>query len=123
VPALASRAQGKVAAVLDGGRGEVYFGAYKIAGESIQVLQEQLLSKADFLSAAAESTIATPDLALAAVARDAGLSVVAVAPPNPEMIARFGWKKLQTGETVTPEQLEANYLRRSDAELFVKKSF
>jgi len=108
--------------VLDGGRGEVYFGAYEIAGESVQVLQEQLLSKADFLSAAAESTIATPDLALAEVARDAGLSVVAVAPPNPEMIARFGWKKLQTGETVTPEQLEANYMRRSDAELFVKKS-
>jgi len=122
VLALASRALGKVAAVLDGGRGEVYFGAYKIAGESVQVLQEQLLSKADFLSAAAESTIATPDLALAEVARDAGLSVVAVAPPNPEMIARFGWKKLQTGETVTPEQLEANYMRRSDAELFVKKS-
>ena len=121
--ALAGRAEGKVVAVLDGGRGEVYFGAYEIAGESVQVLQEQLLSKAEFLSAASESTVATPDPALAAVARDAGLSVVAVALSSPEMIAQFGWKKMQAGETVAPEQLEANYMRRSGAELFVKKNF
>ncbi len=36
------------------------------------------------------------------------------------MIARFGWRKLQAGDTVSPEQLEANYMRRSDAEMFVK---
>ena len=30
--------------LLDAGRGEVYFGAYEIAGESVLVLQEQLLS-------------------------------------------------------------------------------
>jgi hypothetical protein len=36
------------------------------------------------------------------------------------MIARLGWRKLQAGETVSPEQLEANYMRRSDAEMFVK---
>ena len=57
--------QGKVVAVLDAGRGDVYFGAYEIAGDSVQVLQEQLLSKAEFLSAAAGSTVITPDLALA----------------------------------------------------------
>ncbi len=38
------------------------------------------------------------------------------------MIASFGWKKLQAGATVSPEQLEANYMRRSDAEMFVKQS-
>jgi len=32
-------------------------------------------------------------------------------------VAQLGWRKLQTGETVTPEQLEANYIRRSDAEI------
>jgi tRNA threonylcarbamoyladenosine biosynthesis protein TsaB len=119
----ASRTQGKVVAALDGGRGEVFFGAYVIAGEAVQVLREELLSKAEFLSAARESTVATPDLALAAAARDAGLAVVSVEPPNAAMVARFGWKKLQAGQTVSPEQLEANYMRRSDAEMFVKKSF
>lgn len=119
--ATASRAQGKVVAALDGGRREVFFGAYEIAGE-VQILREELLSHAEFLLAARESTVATPDAALADVARNAGLPVVAVNPPNSEMIARFGWKKLQAGETVSPEQLEANYMRRSDAEMFVKPS-
>jgi len=119
VVATASRAQGKVVAVLDAGRSEVYFGAYEIAGE-VQILREELLSKAEFLSSAREATVAIPDPALAEVARSAGLSPVAVEPPGPEMIARFGWKKLQAGATVTPEQLEANYMRRSDAEMLVK---
>ncbi len=122
VLATASRAQGKVVAVLDAGRSEAYFGAYEIAGETVRVLREELLAKSDFLSAARESTIVTPDTALAAAARDAGLAVVALEPVGTEMIARFGWKKLQAGDTVSPEQLEANYMRRSDAEIFVKKS-
>jgi len=36
------------------------------------------------------------------------------------MIAHLGWKKLRAAETVTPEELEANYIRRSDAEIFAK---
>jgi tRNA threonylcarbamoyladenosine biosynthesis protein TsaB len=118
--AVASRAQGRIVAVLDGGRGEVFFGAYEIAGDSVEVLREELLSKAEFLSAAQGSTVATSDAALAVAARDAGLSVSAVEPVSPEIIARFGWKKLQSGETVSSEQLEANYMRRSDAELFLR---
>ena len=50
VVAADSRAQGNVAVALDGGRREVFFGAYKLAAESIQVLREELLSQADFLS-------------------------------------------------------------------------
>jgi tRNA threonylcarbamoyladenosine biosynthesis protein TsaB len=123
VVATACRTPGKVVAVLDGGRGEVFLGAYVTAGESVQVLREELLSQAEFLSAARESTVATPDLTLAATARDAGLSVVSVEAPNAAMIARFGWKKMQARKTVSPEHLEANYMRRSDAEMFVKKSF
>ena len=121
VVATASGVQGKVVAALDGGRREVFFGAYEIAGESIQVLREELLSQPDFQSAAHGSTVVTPDAALAASAREAGLSLTAVDPPNAAAIARFGWKKLQAGKTVSPEQLEANYMRRSDAEMFVKQ--
>ena len=32
-----------------------------------------------------------------------------------------GLKKLLAGETVSVEDLDANYLRRSDAEIFAKK--
>jgi len=123
VVAGASRAQGKVAAALDAGRGDVYFGGYEITRDTVQVLQEQLLSKAELLSAARESTVITPEANWAAIAQEGGLKVLAVEAPSTEMITRLGWKKLQAGETVSPEQLEANYMRRSDAEMFVKSSF
>ena len=120
--ATAYLAEGNVVAALDGGRREVFFGAYRVAGELIQVLREELLSQADFVAAARDSTVLTPDAALATIAQDAGLTVVTAQPPDSEMIARFGWKKLQAGATVSPEKLEANYMRRSDAEMFVKQS-
>lgn len=120
--ASGSRAQGNMVVALDSGRREVFFGAYRVAGESIQVLREELLSQADFVAAARDSTVLTPDAALATIARDAGLTVVAAQPPDSEMTARFGWQKLQAGATIPPEQLEANYMRRSDAEMFVKES-
>jgi hypothetical protein len=37
-----------------------------------------------------------------------------------DAIARLGWKKKLAGEAVSPEALEANYIRRSDAEIFSK---
>jgi len=118
VLALASGRQGKVSAVLDAGRGDVYFGLYEIAGDSTQVVREELLSKRELLSLAHDATVATPELTLAATAREANLSVVVVDPPSAEMIARRGWRKLRAGESVSPDKLEANY-SRSDAEMFV----
>jgi hypothetical protein len=35
-------------------------------------------------------------------------------------VARLGWRKIQAGDTVAPEQLEANYIRRTDAEMLEK---
>ncbi len=116
------KTEGRVAAVLDAGRGDVYFGAYEIGGASVRVLQECLLSKDEFMSAASGSMVITPDPAWAAVARDAGLSAVQVEPASAEGIARLGLRKLQASETVSPDQLEANYMRRSDAEMSVKTS-
>ncbi len=66
--ANAGRAHGKAVAVLDGGRREVFFGEYKIADE-VQTLREELLSQPEFLLAARESTVITPDPALADAAR------------------------------------------------------
>ena len=46
--------------------------------------------------------------------------MVEVAVQRSDAIARLGWKKILAGETVSPETLEANYIRRSDAEIFSK---
>jgi len=121
VVALVSGTKGKILAALDAGRGEVYAGLYEIGGgDAALLLQEQLMSKDEFLSAAAKAAVATSDETLAASARNACISVFPVATPGAEMISRLGWQKLQAGKTVSPEQLEANYIRRSDAEIFAK---
>jgi len=120
VVALASRKDGCVVAVLDAGRGDIYAGEYDVAGESSQLRRERLLARAEFLSGAEGWLVSTPDATLAQIARDAGLSVFSFDGVSAEMIARLGWTKLQAGHTVSPEELEANYIRRSDAEIFSK---
>lgn len=120
--ALASRHEGKVVAVLDAGRGEVYAGEYDITAQPVTLCQEKLLSKDEFLSLQNRAMIVTPVLSLAEAAWAAKIPVLVIDEIRAETIAQVGWKKLQAGETVTPETLEANYIRRTDAEIFAKPS-
>lgn len=117
VVAIASRTTGKVLAVLDAGRGELYAAEYEMADDRGRLLREQVLAKAQFLSVARGLVVATADETLAAMLPDGAIQVPL---PGAQMIARLGWRKLQAGETVLPEQLEANYIRRSDAEILAK---
>jgi tRNA threonylcarbamoyladenosine biosynthesis protein TsaB len=112
-----SGAQGKIMAALDAGRSEVYVGEYEIPGNSGEAPREQLLTRNEFIARATGWTVATPDPALADAARAAGISVLALPPISAADVARLGWRKIQSGETVTPERLEANYIRRTDAEM------
>jgi len=122
VIALASLREGKVVAALAAGRGEVYAGEYKVAAQSAQVCRERVLTKDEFLSSANGSVVATTVASLAEAARLAGILVEMIDGITAGMIALLGWKKLQAGETVSPEELEANYIRRTDAEIFAKPS-
>jgi tRNA threonylcarbamoyladenosine biosynthesis protein TsaB len=119
--ALSSGAEGKIASLLDAGRGEVYVGQYDLANESATLLDEELLSRDALLTVTHPIAVVTADQALAELARNAGLSVCHVEPVTVEAIARLGWRKLQAGQSVSPEQLEANYVRR-DTEIFSKSS-
>jgi tRNA threonylcarbamoyladenosine biosynthesis protein TsaB len=122
VVAVAGQTFGRVIAVLDAGRGDVYAGEYDVTGDSANLQPERLLSKDEFLSAASQMVVVTPNELLAGMAKEAGLSVVGIETPDTGKIARLGWRKLQRGEVVSPEQLEANYVRRTDAEIFAKKN-
>ena len=62
----------------------------------------------------------TPDSVLAEAAGAAGLTVSVLKPISAADVARLGWRKIQSGQTVGPEQLEANYIRRTDAEMLEK---
>ncbi len=115
-----SGAQGKVMAALDAGRGDVYVGEYGVPAQAGEVPNEHILTRSEFLSQAKGWTVVTPDSALAEVAGAAGLSVSTMLPISAAAVACLGWRKLQSGETVTPAQLEANYIRRTDAEMLEK---
>jgi tRNA A37 threonylcarbamoyladenosine modification protein TsaB len=117
-------------AVMDAARGEVFFGEYECLHDSgPKMLTESLIS----LPVLAErmhqwgrsSRLLTPDPSLIdavhrLVPNPDSVSMEVATRPTSEDIARTGLRRLLAGETVSPEALDANYLRRSDAELFFK---
>lgn len=117
--ARSGRAHARVLAVLDAGRNEVYAGDYDLEPQ-VRLHSERLLSREAFLVEARERAVVTPDADLAEAARAAGATVQQIEYPGSGVIARLGWEQIQRGETVRPEELEANYIRRSDAEIFSK---
>ena len=115
-----SGARGRVMAALDAGRGDVYVGEYEVPATNGRPPRERMLSRSEFLAQAVGWKVVTPDTALAEAACAAGLTVSTLAQLTADVVARLGWLKIQSGETVTPEQLEANYIRRTDAEMLEK---
>lgn len=115
-----SRTPGKILVALDAGRKEVYVGEFASAGRQSRASSQSLLSREQCLAAAANLTLVTPDRELAAAALARGVGVEEVRRPRSDVIASLGWQKIQLGETVSPAELEANYIRRSEAEIFAK---
>jgi tRNA threonylcarbamoyladenosine biosynthesis protein TsaB len=119
--AVSGASAGKITAVLDAGRTEVYAGEYDVDGDDAVFVQERLLPKTTWLETALGSTVITPDRKLAEAARAAELPVDEIELPRSDVIARLGWKKIRGGKIVSPESLDANYLR-SSSEMFAKSS-
>jgi tRNA threonylcarbamoyladenosine biosynthesis protein TsaB len=114
VVARSSSQDDKAVAVLDAGREELYVGDYWAANP----ISEFLISAEKFLDQSSNRAVVTPDRYV--VERLKGMQVHLVGYPSIDAIARLGWERIRRGETVTPEALEANYIRRSDAEIFSK---
>jgi tRNA threonylcarbamoyladenosine biosynthesis protein TsaB len=116
--AVASGATGNVLAVLDAGRGEAYLGEYVLGDGGAALVRESLVAQEELPALAAghgEATVVTPDEAIAKL-----LAIGPVARPQSDAIARLAIKKILAGQTVSAEELDANYIRRSDAEIFAK---
>lgn len=117
--AASAQTNGKILAAMDAGRGEIYAGKFEEGGER---LEEALVSTSEFLAAADGFTIVTPDETVASVVSGAGLQPILIPRPQSDAVARLGGRRLQRQETVTAEDLEANYIRRSDAEILYKRN-
>jgi len=114
VVARAAGIDGRIIALLDAGRGQLYSGEYEISGARAQLIQEHLIAREALPDLSRAVAISTPDATLAGLSREAGLRTFELKAIPPEIIAVLGWSKLCDGETASPEQLDANYVRRSD---------
>jgi tRNA threonylcarbamoyladenosine biosynthesis protein TsaB len=132
--AWSSPAHGRILAALDAGRNEIYIGDYEQVDDkraddkrserdSEPVLlkhSERLLTREEFSAEAQGKRFVTPDAPLAESLRATGLECERINYPDSGVIARLGWQHLQRGQTIGPKELEANYIRRSDAEIFAQ---
>jgi tRNA threonylcarbamoyladenosine biosynthesis protein TsaB len=123
--ALAAQQEGKITTALDAQRKEIFLGEFEVSNRRAQTLREELLTQPDFIAhlrgdSKPPSPVVTPDTSVAALLKEAGLVWRTVPRPAAADIARIGAAKIARGETVTVEQLDANYIRRSDAEIFAK---
>ena len=121
--AVSSGQQGRVAAALDAGREEIFWGLYEVTAQQASIVQEKLLSQAEFFSVlknADSPCLVTSDQSIVELARRGGIDARRVERPGSEKVAGIGLRKLMAGETVGVEELDANYIRRSDAEIFSK---
>jgi tRNA threonylcarbamoyladenosine biosynthesis protein TsaB len=117
-----SHAQGKGLAALDAGRDEIYVGEFETGGPETRLISEKLVNREQCFESVRDSTIVTPDQSLAEAARSVRLRVEEIEHPRSDVIAYLGWRKIRAGQIVTPEELEANYIRRSDAEIFARST-
>jgi tRNA threonylcarbamoyladenosine biosynthesis protein TsaB len=117
IVARGAEADGPVISALDAGRGEVFVGTYESRGHTSCVVAEELLILDELRSKAAATRVITPDQILAERLKEGSINVTVVPQPRADAVARLGFKKIQNGEIVSPEALDATYIRRSDAEI------
>jgi len=108
-----------VHAVLDAGRGEFYYGVYRDAGwDCVHESLETAETLHAALTAVEPDALLAVESALATVLQDIGsMTVVDPTAAATLPLALRCWQQKQFADIA---QLDANYLRRSDAELFAK---
>lgn len=127
--ALAAGVEGKVVSALDASRREFFFGDFDVQAGLAIPREQQLLSEEAFIARLRgddplpATRLATCDESVAALLKNSGLECFRIDRPGAAAVAQLGLRKIAAGQTVTPEALDADYLRHSDAEIFSKKSF
>jgi tRNA threonylcarbamoyladenosine biosynthesis protein TsaB len=112
--------EGRVLAVRNAGRKQFFAGQYEMTRQKSPLRMAETLLDLEELAACAHGMelVVSPEQSVVDALEARGVSVRRVAVPQADAVARLGLRKLLAGETVLPEALDANYVRRSDAELF-----
>ena len=117
VVARAAGTRGRMIAVLDAGRDDVYVGAYEFGADQACDPKEELLRIDELRAKVAGRAVITPDQTLADRLEADGLKVTLIPHPRADAVAGLGFEKIRNGEVVSPEALDATYIRRTDAEI------
>ena len=107
---------GPVHGVLDAGRGEFYYGEY--VGR--RCLREALLSGEDVRAAVAGGVVIVSEGKVAEAL--AGLEVLMVEEPSAGDALPLALERIEMGDFDDAATLDANYLRRTDMEIFAKQA-
>jgi tRNA threonylcarbamoyladenosine biosynthesis protein TsaB len=113
--------ENRVIAALDAGRGEIYSGAFGCSDHQAIGIDQKLETLDGLTANAAGQQVVTSDAKLSELLSAAKLKVTLVPRPKADAIARLGFEKIQAGEVVSSEDLDALYIRRSDAEVKLGK--
>ncbi|MEE8200412.1 MAG: tRNA (adenosine(37)-N6)-threonylcarbamoyltransferase complex dimerization subunit type 1 TsaB [Candidatus Acidoferrales bacterium] len=131
--AESAAAQGLLVPIMDAYRGQIFAGLYQKAdGDVVRRGAERVLALEEFLAALEaagarprECTLVSPQMDRWAERLSGTAFSVSrresVSPVLAEAVARRAVRKLEHGETLDALHLEANYVRRSDAELLWKQ--
>ena len=111
--ARAAGTSGEIVALLDAGRGEFFCGLYRDGS----CIREELITRA---AAREISTGRTTLTCEARVAETAGFGVNLVAEPGPAALLAVARRRIADGAWTEIASADANYIRRTDAELLAK---
>jgi tRNA threonylcarbamoyladenosine biosynthesis protein TsaB len=113
----------RIWAVLDAGRGEFYCGEYK-DGERVR---EALLTRDELIAAVRGEGLARQSEVGSVVVCEVGVAEALhelkpqlVAEPNAEQALPLAMRRIERGEFDDVATVDANYLRRTDLEIFAK---
>ena len=111
-------------AVLDAGRGEIYVGEYRNESHRATLIQQYIVKLDEFAvhDSNLNGDVLTPDTKVAERLQSTNRKIVLVDSVDAAGIGRIGLSKLLRQENADPAEVDVNYIRRSDAELFARKT-
>ncbi len=122
------KSENPIVAVLDARRGQVFSGIYKPQGESFELIGDEVVDRPEEVVKLAEVLVEgntpifcspTPEVIEAALATSQlqCAKIERVSPLLAPTVGLLGYRKALRGDTVDALQLDASYVRRTDAEM------
>jgi len=110
--------QGRVLVALDASRGDLFLGKFQLTENRLQPMGESLVNMEEFLQYLGEEdqqqALCSPDESVIHSLGQQGIGVVKIDRPGSAEIALLGLKKIAAGKVVSPDALDANYIRRAE---------